>query len=248
MVSFFDSLDRTELKKRLEVQVADGSLLRLIGKCLHVGVLDGEVFSEPQLGTVQGSVLSPLLGNVYLHYALDLWFETEVKPRLRGTATLIRYADDFILCFQDRQDAEKVLGVLRERFGKYGLKLHPEKTRLIEFGRKALAKSEEAGGNKPATFDFLGFTHIAKRSRRGKFTIQLRTMRKRLRRSVKEISGWCQKHRHDPVKEQNERLNAKLRGHYQYYGRPTNFRSLWEYRQAVRRIWKKSSSPTARRN
>jgi group II intron reverse transcriptase/maturase len=236
---YFDAIVRDKLMEMIERRVRDGSILRLIRKWINVGVIEDGRLLVTETGVGQGQVISPLLANIYLHYVLDEWLEEVVKPRLRGEAYEIRYADDFILCFQDRQDAEKVLGVLRERFGKYGLKLHPEKTRLIEFGRKALAKSEEAGGNKPATFDFLGFTHIAKRSRRGKFTIQLRTMRKRLRRSVKEISGWCQKHRHDPVKEQNERLNAKLRGHYQYYGRPTNFRSLWEYRQAVRRIWKK---------
>src|SRR6266436_4377638 len=137
IVSFFDSLDRTELKKMLEVRVADGSFLRLIGKCLHVGVLDGEAVLEPELGTVQGSVLSPLLGNVYLHYVLDRWFETEVKPRLRGTATLIRYCDDFIIGFEREEDARRVLAVLEKRLGRFGLALHPDKTRLLTFWRTA---------------------------------------------------------------------------------------------------------------
>src|SRR5215468_7057358 len=135
IVSFFDSLDRTELKKMLEVRVADGSLLRLIGKCLHVGVLDGEVVVEPELGTVQGSVLSPLLGNVYLHYVLDHWFETEVKPRLRGKATLIRYCDDFIIGFEREEDARRARGVLEKRLGRFGLTLHPAKIRLLPFWR-----------------------------------------------------------------------------------------------------------------
>ncbi len=135
IVSFFDSLDRTELKKMLEVRVADGSLLRLIGKCLHVGVLDGEAVLEPELGTVQGSVLSPLLGNVYLHYVLDRWFETEVKPRLRGKATLIRYCDDFIIGFEREDDAGRVRAVLEKRLGRFGLTLHPDKTRLLPFWR-----------------------------------------------------------------------------------------------------------------
>ena len=144
-----------------------------------------------------------------------------------------------ILCFQYREDAEKVLEVLAKRFAKYGLTLHSEKTRLIEFGREALTRSEAEGGKQPGTFDFLGFTHLCARSRGGKFTIHLRTMKKRLRRSTKAISSWCQRHRHDPVVEQWKALNAKLRGHYQYYGRPTNFRSIWKFYRAVRRIWRK---------
>ena len=132
-----------------------------------------------------------------------------------------------------------MLDALRKRFSKYGLTLHPEKTRLMEFGRKALAKSEEADGPKPATFDFLGFTHICKRTRRGKFTIHVRTMRKRLRRSLKAVTAWCREHRHDPVEKQQEALNRKLRGHYQYYGRSSNFRSLAEFYERVRRIWQK---------
>jgi RNA-directed DNA polymerase len=142
-----------------------------------------------------------------------------------------------ILCFQLREDAERVLDVLVKRFARYGLKLHPEKTRLIEFGRQALAKSEKPGGPKPATFDFLGFTHICRRSRKGKFGLHVRTMRKRFKRSLTRMWAWCQLHRHDPLREQQEALNRKLRGHYQYYGRPTNFRSIWRFFRATRRIW-----------
>jgi hypothetical protein len=170
---------------------------------------------------------------------LDEWFETKVKPRLLGEAYAIRFADDFILCFQYREDAEKVQDVLRKRFRKYGLTLHPEKTRLMEFGRKALAKSEEPGGRKPVTFDFLGFTHISKRSRRGHFTIHVRTMRKRLRRGLTAVAEWCRKHRHDPVDAQQKALNRKLRGHYQYFGRSTNFISLLKFYDRVRHIWHK---------
>jgi hypothetical protein len=148
-------------------------------------------------------------------------------------------SEDFILCFQYREDAERVRDALEKRFQKYGLTLHPEKTRLMEFGRKALVKSERPGGMKPATFDFLGFTHIAKRSRRGNFAVHVRTMRKRLRRSLKDVTAWCREHRHDPVSEQQKSLNRKLRGHYQYYGRSTNFRSLLEFHERVRRIWQK---------
>jgi hypothetical protein len=154
---------------------------------------------------------------------------------LRGQAAEIRYADDFILCFQHREDAERVLEVLPKRFAKFGLTLHPEKTRLLAFGRSALPSS--SGAPKPATFDFLGFTHICARSRRGRFTIHVRTMRKRLRRSAKAVAQRCQQHRHDPVENQAAALNAKLRGHYQYYGRPTNYRSLWRFYRLVRRLW-----------
>jgi RNA-directed DNA polymerase len=180
-------------------------------------------------------VISPLLANIYLHYVLDDWFEHEVKPRLRGMAAEVRYADDFILCFQYREDAERVLRVLPKRFAKHGLTLHPEKPQLLAFGRSAL--SRRPGGQRPGTFDFLGFTHVCARSRRGRFTIHVRTMRTRLRRSVKAVAQWCQQHRHDRVENQAAGLNAKLRGHYQYYGLPTNYRSLWQFYRAVRRHW-----------
>jgi RNA-directed DNA polymerase len=237
--AYFDTIVRSQLMELIEKRVRDGSILRLIGKWINAGVLEDGRLLVTQTGVGQGQVISPLLANIYLHYVLDEWFEDVVKPRLRGDAYEIRYADDFILCFQYREDAEKVLRVLGKRFEKYGLRLHPDKTRLIEFGRDALTKSEEGGGPKPGTFDFLGFTHICKRSRRGKFTIHVRTMRKRLRRSLKRVSAWCQRHRHQPVVEQWAALNAMLRGHYQYYGRPTNFRSLWEFYREVRKTWHK---------
>ncbi len=222
----------------VEKRVNDGSILGLIGKWLHVGVIDDGRLLVSETGVGQGQVSSPLLANIYLHYVLDEWFEREVKPRLRGEAYEVRHADDFILCFQYREDAERVLEVLAKRFGKYGLTLHPGKTRLIEFGRQALAKSEEPGGPKPPTFDFLGFTHVCKRSRRGKFTIHVRTMRKRLKRSLQKVTEWCERHRHEPIAAQRMALNWKLQGHYQYYGRPTNYRSLWQFYRATHRIWK----------
>jgi RNA-directed DNA polymerase len=237
--AYFDTIVRSQLMELIEKRVRDGGILRLIGKWINVGVLEDGRLLVTQTGVGQGQVISPLLANIYLHYVLDEWFEDVVKPRLRGDAYEIRYADDFILCFQYREDAERVLAVLGKRFEKYGLRLHPDKTRLIEFGREALTRSEEGGGPKPGTFDFLGFTHICKRSRRGKFTIHVRTMRKRLRRSLKRVAAWCQRHRHEPVVEQWAALNAMLRGHYQYYGRPTNFRSRWEFYREVRKLWRK---------
>jgi group II intron reverse transcriptase/maturase len=237
--SYFDAIVRSLLMEMIEKRVNDGSILRLIGKWLHVGVIDDGRLLVSETGIGQGQVISPLLANIYLHYVLDEWFENEVRPRLKGESYEVRYADDFILCFQYREDAERVMEVLVKRFERYGLTLHPEKTRLMEFGREALAKSEESGGPKPPTFDFLGFTHICKRSRRGKFTIHVRTMRKRLKRSLAKVTAWCEEHRHDPVEEQRVALNRKLQGHYQYYGRPTNYRSIWQFYRATRRIWKK---------
>lgn len=236
---YFDAIVRSQLIEMIERRVRDGSILRLIRKWINVGVIDEGRLWTSSTGTGQGQVISPLLANVYLHYVLDEWFEEVVKPRLRGKAYEVRYADDFILCFQYKEDAEKVLRVLDKRFAKYGLSLHPEKTRLIAFGRFAAPQTGRYGGEKPATFDFLGFTHICARSRRGRFTIQVRTMRKRCQRSLKQVSTWCRSHRHDLVAEQCEVLNSKLRGHYQYYGRPTNYQSLWKYYRRVRGIWRK---------
>jgi group II intron reverse transcriptase/maturase len=235
--SYFDAIVRSQLMALIERRIGDRNILRLIQKWIHIGVVEDGRLLVTETGTGQGQVISPLLANIYLHYVLDEWFEQEVKPRLRGKAAEIRYADDFILCFQYREDAERVRQVLSKRFAKYGLTLHPEKTRLLTFGRSALPS--RPGGPQPATFDFLGFTHVCARSRRGRFTIHVRTMRKRLRRSVKAVAQWCQQHRHDPVATQAAALNAKLRGHYQYYGRPTNYRGLWRFHRVVRRLWHK---------
>ena len=233
--SYFDAIVRSQLMAFIERRIGDRSILRLIRKWIHVGVVEDGRLLVTETGTGQGQVISPLLANIYLHHVLDEWFEQEGKPRLRGQAAEIRYADDFILCFQYREDAERVLQVLSKRFAKFGLTLHPEKTRLLAFGRPALPR--RPGDPQPATFDFLGFTHVCARSRRGRFTIHVRTMRKRLRRSAKAVAQWCQQHRHDPVEDQAAALNAKLRGHYQYYGRPTNYRGLWRFYRMVRRLW-----------
>ena len=154
------------MKKLLQLRVADGSLLRLIGKCLHVGVFDGAEYTEPELGTIQGSGLSPLLGNIYLHYVLALWFEREVKPRLAGKATLVRYADDLVIAFERKDDAERVMEVLGKRMGRFGLTLHPDKTRLLPFRRPPAGQE---GGKGPSTFDFLGFTLYWARAKTGRW-------------------------------------------------------------------------------
>src|SRR3989441_4605606 len=210
IVSFFDSLDRTELKKMLEVRVADGSLLRLIGKCLHVGVLDGEAVLEPELGTVQGSVLSPLLGNVYLHSVLDRWFATEVKPRLRGTATLIRSCDDCIIGCEREDDAWRGGAGLVEKLGGLGLARHPDKTRLLPFWRPPTMPQSGQG---PATFDFLGFTFYWRRTRTGHWRMGCKTRRASLRRAKQAIDDGCRRHRPQPVEAQHAALSRRLRGH-----------------------------------
>jgi RNA-directed DNA polymerase len=236
--SYFDSIVRKYLVEMIGRRVSDGSILRLLGKWINVGVIDEGHLLETEDGVGQGQVISPFLANVYLHHVLDKWFEDEVKPRLKGKAFLVRYVDDAVICFQSEEDAQKVLTVLDKRFSNYGLTLHPEKTRLVKFGRAALQEAERMG-KAPDTFDFLGLTHIPERSRRGFYRPGVKTMKKRLKRGLKEIGRWCKQNRHEPVRKQQETLNAKLRGHYQYYGRSSNFRSLWGFYNTVKRIWRK---------
>jgi len=235
--SYFDKIVRSILIEMVEKRVSDGSVLRLIQKWIKVGVIEGSQLLVSETGTGQGQPISPLLANIYLHHVLDVWFEEVVKPRLKGEAYEVRFADDAILCFQNKEDAEKVMSVLPKRFEKYGLTLHPEKTRLIEFGRNAARNAKEQG-KRPETFDFLGFKHLCARSRKGKFAVHGKTIAKRLRRGLKAVTDWCKQHRHEPVGHQQQALNAKLRGHYQYYGRPTNYRSIWQFYRRVRRIWR----------
>jgi RNA-directed DNA polymerase len=236
--AYFDSIVREKLMEMVGKRISDGSVLRLIRKWIQVGVIDDGRFLVSETGTGQGQTISPLLANVYLHHVLDEWFEQEVKPRLRGEAHEIRFADDAVICFQYREDAEKVMDVLPKRFAKYGLTLHPEKTRLLEFGRCAMGKTKRQG-RKPDTFAFLGLTHICAQSRKGTFTVHVRTMSKRLRRGLNEIAQWCQAHRHEPVDQQQKTLNAKLRGHNQYYGRPTNYRGILKFYRGVQHIWRR---------
>jgi group II intron reverse transcriptase/maturase len=236
ITSFFDNIDRKMLLEMLRERVTDGSFLRLIGKCLHVGILDGEEFSEPDVGTVQGSVLSPMLGNIYLHHVLDLWFELDVRPRMHGKVHLIRYADDFVIAFEDEGDAQRVMAVLPQRFARFGLTLHADKTRLVPFGRPP---SDQTGGKGPATFDFLGFTHHWHRTRRGHWTPAVKTRTARLRRAITVVADYCRRHRHRPVKEQHASLKRRLVGHFNYFGVNGNIRSLMVLVREVERSWRK---------
>jgi RNA-directed DNA polymerase len=236
IVSFFDSLDRHRLEEMLQERVADGSLRRLIGKCLHVGVLDGEAYTTPDSGTAQGSVLSPLLGNIYLHYVLDRWFEREVRPRLHGRARLIRYADDFVIGFERREDAERVMAVLGKRMQRYGLALHPDKTRLLPFRPPAQA---QRGGKGPTTFDFLGFTLHWRRARNGQWRLACKTRRARLGRAIRAVYDWCRSHRHRSLAEQHAALVCRLQGHFNYFGVNGNSRSLRCLLYHAKRAWYK---------
>jgi group II intron reverse transcriptase/maturase len=244
IVSFFDSVDRTCLREMLQKRLADGSLMRLIGKCLHVGVLDGAEFTTPDVGTAQGSILSPLLGNIYLHYVLDEWFEREVRPRLRGRATLIRYADDFVIGFEFREDADRVWEVLPKRMERYGLTLHPDKTRMLDFRRPP---RDRQSGQGPSTFDFLGFTLYWRRTLKGRWRVGCRTRRARLHRAMKAVSEWCRDHRHDPLGSQHAGLRSRLQGHMNYFGVNGNSRRVARlYRHAVE-AWKKWLSRRSQR-
>src|SRR5262249_44204554 len=236
IVSFFDSLDRKRLEEMLRERVADGSLLRLIGKCLHAGVLDGAEFSTPETGTAQGSILSPLLGNLYLHHVLDRWFEREVKPRLRGRACLIRYADDFVIGFERREDAERVGEVLGKRLQRYGLALHPDKTRLLPFLQP---EQGQARGKGPATFDFLGFTLFWRRTRTGRWRLGCQTRGPRLSRALNAVYDWCRSQRHQPLAVQHAALVSRLQGHFNYFGVNGNLRCLKDLLYHAKRAWYK---------
>jgi group II intron reverse transcriptase/maturase len=237
---FFDTLDRARLRELLQLRVRDGVLLRLIGKWLQAGVLEDGSVTFPEAGTPQGGVISPLLANIYLHYVLDVWFEQEVKPRLQGRAFLIRYADDFVIGFAEEADARRVLDVLPKRFGKYGLTIHPDKTRLVPFRPPSRPDRSGAGrGTSPGTFDLLGFTHYWARSRKGYWVVKRRTARSRFRRAVGTTALWLRRHYHEPLAVQHQMLSQMLQGHFAYYGITGNGEALCRFRDAVILLWKR---------
>jgi len=238
---FFDTLGHSQLREFLQLRVRDGVLKRLIGKWLKAGVMEDGNVSYPEAGSPQGGVISPLLANVFLHYVLDMWFRQAVQPRLKGKSQLIRYADDFVILFTHEEDARRVKEVLPKRFEKYGLTLHPEKTRLLPFRRPACRATGTgaSGGHRPGTFDLLGFTHYWGRSRRGFWVLMRQTASKRLSRAVHGIAQWCRRNRHLPVREQHATLSQMVRGHYAYYGITGNARALQAFLQAVQRCWRK---------
>lgn len=231
--NFFDSIDRKVLHRMLRERIADESLMRLIGKCLHVGVLDGEQYTTPDEGTVQGSALSPMLGNVYLHHVLDAWFEREVQPRMRGRAVLIRYADDFAIVFDRKDDAQRVMAVIDKRFARYGLTLHPNKTRLLPFTKPRRG----AKGRGVGTFNFLGFTVYWRKSRNGHWVPGFKTCVDKLRSAIVRFAEYCRRHRHDPVRQQHAALSRRIDGHFNYYGVNGNSRCMRKLVHCTTRHW-----------
>ena len=233
------SLDHGWLLCFVEHRVGDPRILSLIRRWLKAGVLEDGKLQESVEGTPQGGSISFLLSNLYLHYVLDLWFERVVKPHLTGEAYLVRYIDDFVLCFQNRSDAERVQDVLQKRLKKFGLTLEPDKTRLVEFGRFAQRQAQKRGKKRPETIYFLGFTLYCTRNRQGNFRVGLHTEKSRYRRSLTRFRDLMQRMFHLPFREQVINLNRVLRGHYAYYGIAGNFRALqWIYR-AVEVCWRK---------
>ena len=231
---YFDTLDHAKLREILDLRMRDGVLRRLIGKWLKAGVLEQGCITHPETGSPQGGVISPMLANIYLHEVLDVWFEREVKPRLRGRAFLVRYADDFVMGFALEQDARRVLEVLPKRFERFGLTIHPDKTRLVEF-RKPKEPRDPNGG--PGTFDFLGFTHHWGKSRNGSWVVKRKTAKGRMVRALKAIGEWMRRSRHLPVREQWRKINQKLVGHFRYYGITGNSKALSRFRNQVARRW-----------
>lgn len=236
--AFFDTLDHGDLRRFLDRRVRDGVVRRAIDKWLKAGVLEAGQVHFSDEGTPQGGVVSPILANIYLHEVLDVWFESEVKPRLSGRAFAARYADDAVLVFSSEMDARKVLAVLPKRFEKYGLTLHPEKTRLVRFERPT-GDPPRAGPGGSRSFDLLGFTHFWGRSLRGNWVVLKRTMQRRFSRSLRAIGQWCRRHRHLPVRDQQQTLAQKLRGHYAYFGITPNATAVGRFLHAVERVWRR---------
>jgi group II intron reverse transcriptase/maturase len=234
---YFDSIPHHHLRAILDRRVTDGVIRRMIDKWLKAGVLEDGLLRLATEGTPQGGVVSPLLSNIFLHHVLDEWFENEVRPRLAGPCSLLRFADDFVMTFKTHHDAKRVLEVLGKRLGRYGLTLHPDKTRFIDF------RPPRQGGTHPdckaPPFDFLGFTHTWVKSQKGTNVVRQRTAKSRLARALVAVNDWCRRNRHRPLLDQHARLSAKLTGHYAYYGITGNFEQLDRYFQQVTKVWKK---------
>ena len=236
--SFFDELDHDHLGSFLDRRVRDGVIRRVIGKWLQAGVLEEGSVRHPATGTPQGGVISPLLANLYLHEVVDRWFEEEVKPRLGGRAVLFRYADDFVIVFASERDARRVEAVLAKRLLRFGLRLHPEKTRLVRFHAPG-GKGKPPEPEGPGTFTFLGFTHYWGKSRKGSWVVKRKTATDRFTRSLSRVRQWCRRWRHEPVPWQQRQLSRSLRGHYAYYGITGNYRALSNFYRQVTREWRK---------
>ena len=237
---FFTQLDQSWLLKFLEHRIVDKRVLRLIQKWLRAGVIEDGEWSESLEGTAQGASVSPLLSNVFLHYVFDLWADQWRRRNARGDVVLSRFADDFLAGFEHREDAERFLFDLRDRFAEFGLELHPEKTRLIEFGRYAAENRARRGDRKPETFDFLGFTHICAKTRNGRFKLKRITIKKKMRARLRSVKTEIRRRWHHSIPEQGRWLASVLAGHYRYYGVPDNIRALQAFREAIIRLWLKA--------
>jgi len=238
--AFFDSLSQEWLVKFLEHRMGDRRVVRLIQKWLRAGVLEEGKLRVSEEGTPQGGSASPLLANVYLHYAFDQWTEAWQRKIARGEMVVVRYADDIVVGFQKKAEAERFLGELKERMKKFNLELHPEKTRLLEFGRFAAQNRKQRGQGKPETFNFLGFTHICGTNRRGRFTVQRQTIGKRMQAKLKAIGNELRRRMHDPLEEVGQWLRAVVGGHFRYYGVPTNSTALHNFHHRVGCLWRKA--------
>jgi len=238
--SFFDTLDRGWLVKFLEHRVGDRRVVRLVRKWLVAGVLEDGEWKRSEEGTVQGGSISPLLANIYLHYVFDLWVRRWRRTQAEGDMVVVRYADDFIVGFEHRAESERFLSELKERFLKFGLELHPEKTRLIEFGRFADERRRKRGIGKPETFDFLGFTHICAKSRKGTFSLVRQTMRKRLVAKLKDVYLQLRRRFNATIPEMGAYLRSVVLGHMRYYGVPLNLKALRSFRYAIGKLWKQA--------
>jgi group II intron reverse transcriptase/maturase len=237
--SFFDELDHDHLRSFLDRRVRDGVIRRTIGKWLKAGVMEEGRVSQPESGTPQGGVISPLLANLYLHEVVDRWFAEEVQPRLRGRSVLVRYADDFVILCAHEHDARRVAEVLPKRLARFGLRVHPEKTKLVPFRRPPWG-SDGSGPEAPETFVFLGFTHVwAKGRKRGSWVVRRKTASSRLTRSMVQVRAWCRRSRHEPLAVQHRQLSQKLKGHYGYYGISGNYQALAIFYRQVTREWRK---------
>jgi group II intron reverse transcriptase/maturase len=233
---FFNNVSHEWLIKFVEHKIADANVVRLIKRFLKAGIVEGGSWEASETGTPQGSIISPTLGNLYLHYTLDLWFNKMVVPTSRGQASMVRYADDAVFCFQYKDDAERFYAALKERLAKFGLEVAENKTKIIEFGRFAEENRKRRGLGKPETFDFLGFTHYCSKSRQGKFRVKRKTSRKKYKAKVKEFAQWMKANRHEKIHEIFKQVRLKLIGHYRYYGITDNSRMLSKYLYEVTKI------------
>jgi RNA-directed DNA polymerase len=236
--SFFDTLEHGWLVKFIEHRIADRRIVRLVQKWLNAGVLEDGKKTQSEVGTIQGGSISPLLANIYVHYVFDRWVQRWRRTQAKGHMMVVRFADDFIVGFEHREEAEQFLAELRERLAQFGLDLHPEKTRLLQFGRKPDRDWREGQGEKPGTFNFLGFTHHCGRTRKGRFIVRRRTMRQRMRSKLLEVKENLRRRMHRPIEEQGAYLRAVLRGHFNYYGVPMNTNALVSFRDATLRLWR----------